>query len=157
MSFQISVIIPTYNCENSINRAINSVINQTIGFEEIEIIIVDNKSTDSTRDIINEYASKYDNIIPIFLKKNSGSPSSSRNIGIETAKSDYVMFLDSDDEYDLKICDKLFNSISGDETLDFVCCGFQEESKDLNFNYGSSNFVKLENNIKLLNNLSKKK
>jgi len=113
---RFSVIIPNFNRENVIKNAIDSVINQTFGFENIELIIVDDCSTDGSCDVINEYASKYDNINPIFLDKNNGGPSIPRNIGIENASNEWVMFLDSDDEYDLDFCKKAdieLNSLGG--------------------------------------------
>lgn len=69
MNSKISVIMPSYNVENYISRSINSVINQTFGFENIELIIIDDCSTDNTKEIIKDFSSKYNNIIPIFLKK----------------------------------------------------------------------------------------
>ena len=64
--YKISVITPVYNAESSLKNAIDSIINQTIGFENIEFILVDDKSTDGSRSIILEYADKYDNIKAIF-------------------------------------------------------------------------------------------
>ncbi|RSK35677.1 glycosyltransferase family 2 protein [Bhargavaea beijingensis] len=96
-SYKVSVIIPVYNAENSIEKAITSLIRQTIGFENIELIIVDDYSTDKSRQIILEYARKYDNITPVFLEKNSGSPAKPRNIGISLSEGKYLTFLDSDD------------------------------------------------------------
>ena len=112
MCYKISVIIPCYNSEHTIIRAINSVINQTIGFENIELILYDDSSTDSTTDIIKEYSKKYTNIIGIFSEENSGFPGRGRNTGIKFSNSDYVMFMDNDDEYDKEICEILFNEIT---------------------------------------------
>lgn len=99
MNYKISVIIPVYNAESTLETSINSVINQSIGFENIEVIIVNDKSTDTTKSIINQYCSQYPNIIGIHLDKNSGFPGKPRNIGIEHATAPYLIFLDADDEY----------------------------------------------------------
>ena len=89
----ISVIIPAYNVENYIFRAIESVLNQT--YSNYELIIVDDGSTDGTWDIIQSYA-KNEKKMVIKKQKNSGV-SKARNAGIEIAKGDFLVFLDSDD------------------------------------------------------------
>ena len=71
MSFKISVIMPIYNAEKNLKKSINSIIQQTIGFENIELILVDDKSTDNSRSIIEHFSTKFQNITPIFLENNS--------------------------------------------------------------------------------------
>ena len=110
MKYKISVIIPTYNAGKYLMNAVNSIINQTIGFDNIEVIILDDCSKDNTRDIINELDAEYENINPILFKENSGSPSKGRNVGIKEANSDYIMFLDQDDSYKEDICEKLYGA-----------------------------------------------
>lgn len=119
--YKISVIIPVYNAENTIKNAINSVINQTIGFENIELILVDDNSCDNSKQIILDYSNKYDNIKSIFLDKNSGSPSIPRNIGIDNVTAPYLMFLDNDDEYCDDYCEVLYDSIVKNN-VDIVNC-----------------------------------
>ena len=119
--YKVSVIIPVYNAENTLKNAVNSVINQTIGFENIELILVDDNSNDNSKQIIKDYASKYSNIKPIFLKKNSGSPSKPRNVGIDNTTSSYLMFLDNDDEFLPDYCEVLYNSIVNND-VDIVNC-----------------------------------
>lgn len=119
--YKISVIIPVYNAENTLKQAVNSVINQSIGFENIELILVDDNSNDNSRKIIQDYADKYDNVKAIFLKENSGSPSKPRNTGIDDATAPYLMFLDNDDEYFNDCCEVLYNSIVENE-VDIVNC-----------------------------------
>ena len=99
MTFKISVVMPVYNAEKELNAAIDSIINQSLGFENIELIIVDDCSTDNSRNIISDYANEYDNIVPVFLDENSGLPGKPRSLGIKYASADYISFLDSDDEY----------------------------------------------------------
>ncbi len=93
---KISVIIPTYNRGEFIKKTINSVLNQT--FKNFELIIVDDGSTDNTKEIIEEFIKK-DDRVKYFYQKNSGSPSEPRNLGIEKAQGEYIAFLDSDDEW----------------------------------------------------------
>ncbi|WP_298525033.1 glycosyltransferase family 2 protein, partial [uncultured Methanobrevibacter sp.] len=122
MNYKISVIIPCYNAESTLNRCIDSVINQTIGFENIELILYDDASTDSTTQIIESYAKQYENIVPVYSKENSGFPVRGRNEGIKIANSDYIMFMDNDDEYDLKVCE-FFYSILSESNPDLISCG----------------------------------
>lgn len=93
----VSVITPVYNAEKSLRKTIDSVLNQSLGMENIEYILVDDCSTDSSRDILLEYSSKFDNIIVVFLKRNTGTPGRPRNIGIQLSHSKYITFLDADD------------------------------------------------------------
>ena len=122
--YLITVICPTYNCEKYIQRTINSIINQTIGFENIELIFVDDCSTDSTKNIIAEYSKEYKNIVPFFLKENHGFPGFGRNLGIKKSKSEYIMFIDNDDEYSPEYCEKMYNTIKFFDT-DVVSSNFQ--------------------------------
>lgn len=112
INYKISVIVPLYNAENFLKRAFNSVLNQTLGFDNIELILVDDVSTDSTRDIMFSLSNKYENVKCIFLDENSGSPCIPRNKGIEEANGNYIMFLDQDDTYDENICKILYDKIA---------------------------------------------
>ena len=131
MSFKVSVIIPCFNAENTIERAIHSVMNQTIGFNNIELLLYDDASTDNTPNIIKDYSKKYDNIISICSEKNSGRPSKGRNVCIERASSEFLMFMDNDDEYDAEICQKLYDEMFLSNS-ELVTCSFIniEEFKD---------------------------
>ena len=119
--YKISVIMPIFNVEEYLENTLNSVINQTIGFENIELILVDDCSTDNSREIIEKYSNDYPNIKKIFLEKNTGCPGIPRNIGIKNATSDYIMFIDNDDEYFPEICDKLYNTIISEDADIIVC------------------------------------
>ena len=119
--YKVSVIMPIFNGEEYVKNSLNSVINQTIGFENIELIIIDDCSTDGTKNILKNYSKKYSNINLIFLDKNHGNPGIPRNIGIKSATSEYIMFIDDDDEYLPEICDKLYNTLIL-EDADIVVC-----------------------------------
>jgi len=109
--YLISIIMPIYNAEKYLERTINSIINQTIGFENIELILVDDNSSDSSRDIINAFSKKYSNIVPFFSQVNHGFPGYGRNIGIKNASANYIMFSDNDDEYEVDFCEIVYNLI----------------------------------------------
>ena len=123
MQYKVSVIIPCYNSETTLKRCIDSVINQTLGFENIELIIYYDASKDSKREIIQYYEKKYENVIPIYSNENSGSPVAGRNKGMEIASSEYIMFMDNDDEYNEDICQRLYNYIEK-ENVDLVGCNY---------------------------------
>ncbi|MBE6485755.1 MAG: glycosyltransferase [Methanosphaera stadtmanae] len=143
--YKVSLITPCYNIENINNNektffnSLNSVIKQSIGYENIEHILVDDCSTDNTYEILKELSLKYPNIKLISLKDNSGSPSYPRNIGIKNASSDYIMFLDQDDIFEENMIETLYNKISS-ENVEIV---------------KSNNYIILEN--KIYKNISNKK
>lgn len=89
----VSVIIPAYNVAEYIPFCLDSLISQT--YKNLEIICVNDGSTDSTLDIIKEYAEKDSRII--LIDKENGGQASARNMGLDTAKGDYISFVDSDD------------------------------------------------------------
>ena len=91
---KVSVIIPVYNCEEYLYKCLMSVINQT--FRELEIIVVNDFSTDDSENIIDECAKTDKRLVPIKLKENKGV-STARNTGIDKARGRYILFLDADD------------------------------------------------------------
>ncbi|MGD2276977.1 bifunctional glycosyltransferase/CDP-glycerol:glycerophosphate glycerophosphotransferase [Bacillus wiedmannii] len=91
---KISIIVPMYNVEDYIEQTIHSLLNQT--HQNIEIILVDDASTDRTTEISSLYAAKYKNIVLSKQLENKGV-SAARNIGLKLAKGDYISFVDSDD------------------------------------------------------------
>lgn len=120
MKYRISTVIPVYNCEKFLERAVESVINQP-EFSDIQLILVDDGSKDKSGEICDRYASKHPNILT-FHQENSGV-SAARNLGIKNSDAEFISFLDSDDylldgfyseilkyyDSDLIICDYLVN------------------------------------------------
>ena len=94
MNKTVSIIVPVYNSEKYLKRSIESILNQT--YKDLEIIIIDDKSTDNSKKIIQKYASS-DNRIRAFYSEVNHGVSRSRNIGLKSISGDYVMFMDSDD------------------------------------------------------------
>lgn len=90
----VSVIMPVYNAEHFLENTVHSALNQT--YKDIEIILIDDMSTDNSRDIIARFAQKYTNIRPILLEKNKGV-ANARNEGIKNSNGRFIAFLDSDD------------------------------------------------------------
>lgn len=121
-SIKFSIIIPVYNVEKYLNECVESVLNQT--YKNIEIILVDDGSTDSSPQICDIYAEK-DNRIKVIHKENGGS-SSARNFGMKAMTGDYVLFLDSDDFWDNNRVLENLSAIVSDENADVVCFGYKE-------------------------------
>ena len=96
----ISVIIPVYNVENYIEKCLNSIVNQT--YNNLEIIIIDDGSTDNSIAIAEKIAEN-DKRIRIISQVNQGV-SSARNLGLDNASGEYILFIDSDDWLDLETC-----------------------------------------------------
>ena len=103
---KVSVIIPVYNVENYLRQCLDSVINQTL--KDIEIILVDDGSTDSSLSVCNEYAQK-DNRITVLTQQNKGA-GAARNMGLERATGEYLSILDSDDYFELNMLEKMYNA-----------------------------------------------
>ncbi len=109
-----SVIIPVYNRENDVVKCLESVINQT--YKDFEIIAVDDGSTDNSGKILDEYAKKYD-FIKVIHNSNGGA-GRSRNVGIENAQGEYLLFLDDDDEWKDNLLEKV-NAFYGCDVVVF--------------------------------------
>lgn len=135
--YKISIIIPVFNMKDKLKTAFDSIKNQTFGFENLEIIFVDDCSTDDSVMIINEFCELYDNVKLITLDKNSGYAGKPRNVGITNASADYLMFLDPDDEYLENACEILYGNIINSK-FDIVSANFltysQNNEKKINWN-----------------------
>ncbi|ADC46920.1 glycosyl transferase GT2 family [Methanobrevibacter ruminantium M1] len=129
-NYKISVVIPIYNNETFIHRTLMSIENQSFGLENIEVIMVNDNSKDNTELVINEYSSKYENFKAIHIKEGTGSPGTPRNIGLYESTSDYVIFLDHDDYFEIDALEKLYNAIN-EEDCDFVYGTYASVDEDL--------------------------
>lgn len=96
-NYKVSIIIPVYNSKKFLKEAFESIINQTFDFKDLEIIFINDKSTDGSEDILNEFNEKYTNVFLYDSPKKTKGPGPSRNLGISKATSDYIIFFDSDD------------------------------------------------------------
>ncbi|EKD7758673.1 glycosyltransferase [Shigella sonnei] len=134
MAPKLSIIVTSYNIENYVAECLQNIVDQTI--EDIEIIVVDDGSTDKTTDIINQYAAKDKRIVPILMEQNSpGGVATPANIGIEAAKGDYIGFADGDDLYDSTMFEKLYLAAKM-HNADISLCNYLE------FETGASGYNK---------------
>ena len=121
---KVSVIIPVYNTEKYLERCLDSLILQTL--RDIEIICVNDGSTDGSLEILTDYSEKDDRII-IINQVNSGM-SVARNVGIDNAKGEYIGFVDSDDFVEYGFYEKLYNSAK-EEGADIACASIVRENE----------------------------
>ena len=121
----VSVIVPVYNAAKFLPTCLNSIINQT--YQNLEVIIINDGSTDNSPDIIEQYNEK-DNRIKAFTQKNQGL-SGARNTGLSKATGDYVTFVDSDDKIEPTMIEKLLSALNEAES-DIAVCSFKEIFKN---------------------------
>lgn len=140
---KVSVVVPIYNVEQYLNKCIESIVDQT--YEDLEIILVDDGSTDSSPSICDEWKKKDKRVVVIH--KENGGLSSARNAGLEVATGDYIMFEDSDDWLELDIVEKCVARIENDKS-DLVIFGYKkvdENGKVLgDFTFGNDTYTKEE-------------
>ncbi len=120
MRKKVSIIIPCYNSEKTLKRCLDSVVKQT--YPNLEVLVINDGSSDSSVNIVNKYATKHP-FIKLITKVNGGV-SSARNLGLTLTTGEYVMFLDSDDNYTKKTAiEKMVNKLE-EENVDCVVCNF---------------------------------
>jgi len=125
---QFSVIVPVYNAEGYLIKCVDSIVGQT--YANIEIILVNDGSTDSSPSICDEYAMK-DNRVVVIHKANDGV-SEARNEGIRMAKGEYIIFVDNDDYIELDSCEHFHNLLTKYPETQIISCGhrYTEERKN---------------------------
>lgn len=135
---KISVVIPAYNLRDVISRTMDSVLGQT--YHPIEIIVVDDGSTDGTADILDEYSRKYPNVLVIH--RANGGVSSARLEGIKAATGEWIGFVDGDDEVEPDMYEVLMNN-AVKYHADISHCGYQMMFVDghVNFFYNTGRLV----------------
>lgn len=119
MNPSISIIVPVYNAEKTLNRCVDSILNQT--FHDWELLLINDGSTDRSGELCDDYAAK-DQRIKVFHKENGGV-SSARNVGLDHAKGEWITFCDSDDFVYPNWLKNYVNNIS--KEIDLVCQAFE--------------------------------
>ena len=152
--YNISVIIPVYNGEKYLKKCLNSIVNQTI-FKSLQVIVVNDGSTDNTLYILRTYKKNYDNIIALNIL-NAGV-SNARNIGIEVARGDYITFVDSDDWLESDCYEKMYRKAC-ESKADIVAAGFfvSNDTKDILKNRVTNLAIKKKQNEIILDFLTGK-
>lgn len=122
----VSIIIPVFNAESTLEKCIKSVLGQT--YKNLEIILINDGSTDNSKKICQNFQVKY-NIIKFFEKENKGV-SSARNLGIEKAQGSYITFIDSDDYVSENFVKDLYDAFMIRDDIDITHCGTVNVNQD---------------------------
>jgi len=125
---KVSIIVPIYNVEMYIEKCLETLVNQTL--RDIEIILVNDGSKDGSAEIAKKYLEKYPEKI-VYLEKENGGLSDSRNYGLPHAKGEYIAFLDSDDYVEENMYEEMYE-LAKKEDSDMVQCNFYWEYPDKN-------------------------
>ena len=136
---KVSVIVAVYNAERTLQRCIDSLVHQSL--QDIEIILVDDGSSDGSGSICDRYA-QADSRIKVFHKRNEGV-SKTKQLGLNHSTGEYIIFLDSDDYVDLNIYGKLYQKAI-QEQADIVCCDILRINGDKRQIEGHSAIVSFE-------------
>lgn len=152
MTEKITVIVPVYNVENYLEKCLDSLINQT--YKNIEIIVINDGSTDNSGEICQEYAQKDNRIV--YIEKENGGLSDARNVGLDKMTGSYVTFIDSDDWAELDYVEILYKKII--EYQADISVGnyysYNEDEETYYFHiYGDSYYEKVYDNISIFENL----
>jgi glycosyltransferase involved in cell wall biosynthesis len=126
---EVSVVITTYNEENFIEKAIKSVLNQTLPKNMYELIVIDDGGVDSTQDIISNLQSKTDFKIK-YTKKNNGGTASARNLGVSKSSAPFISFLDGDDFYDPRKLEESLKFMRKGDSVGIVYSDYIERYPD---------------------------
>ncbi|MFR3484710.1 MAG: glycosyltransferase family 2 protein, partial [Clostridia bacterium] len=151
---KVSVIIPVYQVENYLERAVDSVLEQTLS--EMEIILVDDGSEDTSPQICDRYAREYPDRIRVIHKENEGL-GMARNTGVRAAVGEYIAFLDSDDTVEPEMYEELYER-AVEENYDMVMCDvkiiYVEEDRSVVVSTYSSEEIDLSDYIANGNNIT---
>lgn len=141
MSKKLSIIVPVYNVEKYIVKCIESLLSQD--YKDYEIILIDDGSTDNSKNICMNYEKEYSDLIKVYSKKNGGQ-ASARNLALKKIKSEYVLFVDSDDYIKQNCLKDLMDKIEGNDILVFNHTEVSEnvETKICTFDKSISDFQK---------------
>lgn len=126
MGKRLSIIVPVYNGEKHLKRCVNSIIDQN--YNNLEIILIDDKSPDSSRKICEELAQK-DNRIKVYHNERNMGIYGTRNKGISIASGDYITFVDDDDYIEKTMYQKMMQKFEEDEELGLILCNFKNISE----------------------------
>ena len=146
--YKVSVIVPVYNTEKYLKKCLDSLVHQTL--KEIEIILINDGSTDNSQKIIDEYVLKYPKLFKVFSQKNSGQ-AVARNLGIKNSKGEFIAFADSDDYLEIDAYEKAYN-YAVKNNLDIVCFKFYEDKNGIRKKSSYELFKTYDKNLKYILN-----
>ncbi|MCH5266859.1 MAG: DUF2920 family protein [Lachnospiraceae bacterium] len=125
----ISIIVPCYNVEKYIDRCVESLVNQTIGIEKLELIFVNDASTDSTLEHLAEWEEKYPESIIVINCEENHKQGAARNTGLFYSSASYIGYVDSDDWVDVTMYEKMYEKVEKHHP-DVVCVLYTRDEQD---------------------------
>jgi len=125
---KVSVIVPVHNAELYLEECLDSILNQTIGRDNIQVIAVNDHSSDNSLEILREYEEK-NNIVVIELEDGTTGAGNARNAGVDRAEGKYIMFSDSDDFYESDACEIAYKAIE-DKRCNFITFNYRNTNED---------------------------
>ena len=147
---KISIIVPVYNVEKYLRKCLDSLVNQTL--QEIEILVVNDGSSDNSQLIIDEFQKKYSLKIKSFIKENGGL-SDARNFGLDRAVGEFIGFVDSDDEVSLNMFEEMY-ALAKKHDAEMVICNLQKVDQNGNVTQKLTQIPYMPENIELENHFS---
>lgn len=147
---KVSVIVPVYNVEKYLKKCLNSLVNQTL--QEIEILVVNDGSSDSSQKIIDDFQANYPLKIKAFNKQNGGL-SDARNFGLNHAMAEFIGFVDSDDEVTETMFEEMY-SLAMKHSAEMVICNLQKVDEEGNVTQKLTQIPNMPEKIELKNNFS---
>ena len=145
---KVSIIIPTYNSAKYLEKCLNSVFNQTE--KDIEVILINDGSTDNSRDIIKKFKDKR----LIYIEKENEGIGKTRNLGIKKAQGEYLAFLDSDDYLEKDFVSKMYNKAIKDNCDLVICDYYQVTNKKNIIKFPSFTDTNLSKDPKVINKIN---
>ena len=149
MPFKMAVVMPAYNTGKYISKALDSIINQSLDFKNIQVIIVNDASCDNTAQIAEKYQRKYPKNITVINNESNQGPGYSRNIGLTYVDAEFVNFLDSDDYISKHAFKKAYIFLKNHPEVDIASIpiyyfGVKKGPHNLNFKFDKTQVVDLE-------------
>ena len=131
VKYKICVIVPTFNSGLFLNAFFDSIMSQSMDFEDIQVIFVDDKSDDEyTLYLLDLFDENFSNVTSVFLEENNGFPGKGRNIGLNLSDSEYVIFSDHDDTYNFDAFEIMYNTAKK-ENADIVITNYYKVFDDV--------------------------
>ncbi|TLG75237.1 glycosyltransferase family 2 protein [Culicoidibacter larvae] len=126
---KVSIIVPVYNTEQYLERCLHSLVNQTL--EDIEILVIDDGSTDESAEVAKQFLVEYENKIVFIQKPRNSGQSDSRNMALKQSRGKYILYVDSDDFLLAEACEALFNfsEVNNTEVSGFLMNEFHNDSE----------------------------
>ncbi len=146
----VSVVIPVYNSEDTIETTLQSVIDQT--YNNLEILLIDDGSTDTSKKIIDDFIATHPKYKIVFFSQENRGASAARNIGLKNAVGDYIALLDSDDVWHKDKITVQLQEFDHNKDIDLLATNRNEEKYDFFFGYKFEKVTKISSKLLLLKN-----